>query len=68
MIETKFRVVCQPGAHYCNRKGPIAVTEKEAISLAEKDGWYHDVYRHGHWGESCDRWFCPKHAKKFGKK
>lgn len=65
MIESKFRVVCQPGSFHCRRKGPWAETPDGAENQAKKLGWFHEVYRHGHHGESMDRWFCPHHAKRF---
>ena len=67
MIESKFRVVCEPGAHSCRRKGPWANTSADAEAKALEAGWFHDVQRHGHQGERVNRWFCPSHAKKFGK-
>ena len=63
MIESKHRVVCEPGAWKCRKKGPWAPNETDAGNLALKAGWFHEVYRHGHHGESANRWFCPKHAK-----
>lgn len=67
-MESKFRVVCEPGAYKCRCKGPWAETKEKAEAEAKKEGWFNDVQRHGHNGESINRWFCPSHAKKFGKK
>jgi len=64
-MESWFRVVCEPGANKCRRKGPWGTTMEEAKKLALAAGWFHDVQRHGHHGESIDRWFCPDHRKKF---